>query len=183
MGSSILVYYCTCVRLWLKAEQSGPASKGNNQWVLSTQFDPSIHLVVNTLYITSFVWLHNSLVPGVHGRRKERLVSAICACAKFSQKSGKLCYFGILPHMEYAYPCYFSILPRNGNSQWQRRGILISLGLTHNLHRRRIQCPEAMDKWPCGDCFTFYSAMLPNDVLIENNKYGYVTMQNNRAMK
>ena len=33
--------------------------------------------------------VHISLVPGVHGLRKERLVSAVCACAKFSQKSGK----------------------------------------------------------------------------------------------
>ena len=40
-----------------------------------------------------------------------------------------------------------------------------------------------MDKWPCGDCFNFYSVMLRDDVLIENNKYGYVTMQNNGAMK
>ena len=34
--------------------------------------------------------------------QKEGLVSAVCACAKFSQKSGKPCYFGILLHMEYA---------------------------------------------------------------------------------
>ena len=40
-----------------------------------------------------------------------------------------------------------------------------------------------MDKWPYGDCFTFYSAVVHNDVLIENNKYGYITMQNNGAMK
>ena len=32
---------------------------------------------------------------------KERLVSAVCECAKFSKKSGKPCYFGILPRMEY----------------------------------------------------------------------------------
>ena len=31
--------------------------------------------------------------------------------------------------------------------------------------------------------FTFYSAMLHNDVLIKNNKYGWVIMQNNGAMK
>ena len=61
--------------------------------------------------------------------------------------------------------------------------VLISLGLMHNLHRWRIQCLEAMDKWPCGDCFTFYSMMLRDDILIENNKYGYVTMQNNGTMK
>ena len=41
-------------------------------------------------------------VPGVHGRRKERLASAVCACEKFSQKSGKPCYFGILLRMDYA---------------------------------------------------------------------------------
>ena len=40
-----------------------------------------------------------------------------------------------------------------------------------------------MDKWPYGDCLTFYSVMLCDDMLIENNKYGYVTMQNNGAMK
>ena len=34
-----------------------------------------------------------------------------------------------------------------------------------------------------GDCFTFYSAVVHNDVLIENNKYGYITIQNNGAMK
>ena len=34
--------------------------------------------------------------------RKERLVSAVCTCAKISQKSGKQYYFGILPRMEYA---------------------------------------------------------------------------------
>ena len=28
----------------------------------------------------------------------------------------------------------------------------------------------------------FYSTMLRNDVLIENNKYGYVTMQNNEIV-
>ena len=53
----------------------------------------------------------------------------------------------------------------------------------HNLHRRRIQCLEAMDKLPCGDCFTCYSMMVRIDVLIESNKYGYVTIQNNGAMK
>ena len=33
---------------------------------------------------------------------------------------------------------------------------------------------EAMDKWPCGDCFTFYFTMLRNDILIENSKYDYI---------
>ena len=33
------------------------------------------------------------------------------------------------------------------------------------------------------NCFTFYSVMLRDDVLIENNKYGCVIMQNNEAMK
>ena len=94
--------------------------------------------------------------------RKERLVSAICACIKFSQKYGK--------------PCYFGILPRNGHLQQQWWWVLISLGLTHNLHRRRIQWMEAMEKWTCGDCFTFYSVMLHYDVLIENNKFGCVIM-------
>ena len=56
-------------------------------------------------------------------------------------------------------------------------------GLTHNPHRRRIQCVESMGKWPCDVCFTFYSLMMRDDVLIKNNKYGYVTMQNNGAMK
>ena len=46
--------------------------------------------------------LQYSLIPGIHRRRKERLVSAVCACTKFSLKSEKPCYFGILPHMEYA---------------------------------------------------------------------------------
>ena len=113
----------------------------------------------------------------------ECLVSAVCACVKFFQKSGKLCYFGILLRMEYAQSWYFSILPHNGHLQWQRRRVPISLGLMHNLHRRRIQCVEAMNKWPCGDHSTFYSAMVRDDVLIENNKYGYVTMQNNGAIK
>ena len=31
--------------------------------------------------------------------------------------------------------------------------------------------------------FYFYSAMLCDDVLIENIKYGYITIQNNGAMK
>ena len=74
-----------------------------------------------------------------------------------------------------------------------------------HLHRWRIQCLEAMDdhvvivcgdcftmwcltmwwliQWPCGDCFTFYSTMLRDDVLIENNKYGYMTMQNDWASR
>ena len=95
--------------------------------------------------------------PAFMDGRKEYLVSAICACVKFSQKSGK--------------PCYFGILPCNGHLQWQRQRVLISFGLMHILHRWRIQCLEAIDEWPCGDCFTFYSTMLHDDVLIENNKY------------
>ena len=79
--------------------------------------------------------------------------------------------------------CYFGILPHNGHLQWQWRRVLISLGLVHNLHKRRIQWLEAMDKWPCGDCFTFSSVMLRDDILIENNKYCCVIMQNNGAMK
>ena len=77
----------------------------------------------------------------------------------------------------------FSILPHNGYLLW--RWVLISLGLTHtcNLHRWRIQWLEALEKWPCGDCFTFYSVMLRYDVLIENNKCSYIIMQNNEAMK
>ena len=78
--------------------------------------------------------------------------------------------------------CYLSI-PHNGHLQWQWQWVLVSLGLTHNLHRWKIQSLEAVDKWPCGDCFTYYSAMLCDDVLIENNKYDYITKQNNRAMK
>ena len=46
-----------------------------------------------------------------------------------------------------------------------------------------MQCVKAMDKWPCGGCLTFYSAMVRDDILIENNKYGYVTMQNSGPMK
>ena len=114
------------------------------------------------LWPQHIAYLHASLVPGIHGRRKEHLVSAVCAYAKFSQKSGK--------------PCYFGILPYNSHLQWQWQQVLISLGLMHSLHRRRIQCLEAMDEWPCGDCFTFYSVMLCDE-------YGYVTMQNNGAMK
>ena len=40
--------------------------------------------------------------PAFTDGQKKRLVSAVCTCMKFSQKSGKPCYFGILPHMEYA---------------------------------------------------------------------------------
>ena len=36
------------------------------------------------------------------GAKRESLVSAVCACAKFSQKSEKPRYFGILPCMDYA---------------------------------------------------------------------------------
>ena len=50
--------------------------------------------------------------------------------------------------------------------QWQLQRILISLGLIHNLHRWRRQWLEALEKWPCGDCLTFYSAMLHDDVWI-----------------
>ena len=49
--------------------------------------------------------------------------------------------------------------------------VLISLGLTHNLHRQSIQWLEAIEKWPCSDCLTSYSAMLRDDVLIVNIKY------------
>ena len=76
-----------------------------------------------------------------------------------------------------------AILHHNGHLQQQWRWILISLGLMHNLHKRRIQWLEAMEKWPCGDSFTFYSVVLRDDVLIENNNYGCVIMQNNGAMK
>ena len=41
---------------------------------------------------------------------------------------------------------------------------------------------EGMEKWPCGNCFAFYYAMLRNDVLIEN-KYSIVIMQSIGAMK
>ena len=34
--------------------------------------------------ITSFSMSFFSLVPGVHGRRKEHLVSAVCACIKLT---------------------------------------------------------------------------------------------------
>ena len=41
-----------------------------------------------------------------------------------------------------------------------------------------------MKKWPCGDSFTFYSVVLRDDVLIENNNYyGCIIMQKNGAMK
>ena len=109
------------------------------------------------------------LVPGIHGQRKEHLVSAVCACVKFSKISGKLWYFGILQ--------------RNGHLQWQWRQVLISLGLTHDLHKwRSIQWLEAIEKWPCADCLTFYSVMLHDDVLLENIKYGCIIMQNNGAV-
>ena len=42
---------------------------------------------------------------------------------------------------------------------------------------------KAIEMTICGDCFTFYSAMVRDDVLFENNKYGYVTMQNNGTME
>ena len=56
----------------------------------------------------------------------------------------------------------------------------------YNLHKRiylYMQWLEAMEKWPCGHCFTCYSMILHDDVLIENNKYGCIIMQNNGAMK
>ena len=34
-----------------------------------------------------------------------------------------------------------------------------------------------------GNHFTFYPVMLYDDVLIENNRYGYITIQKNGAMK
>ena len=40
-----------------------------------------------------------------------------------------------------------------------------------------------MEKWLCGDWLTFYSTMLHDYVLIENNKYGCVIMQNNGTTK
>ena len=40
-----------------------------------------------------------------------------------------------------------------------------------------------MEKWPCGDSFTFYSVVLRDDVLIENNNYGCVIVQNNEQWK
>ena len=46
-----------------------------------------------------------------------------------------------------------------------------------------MQWLEAMGKWPCGDCFTFYSVVMRDDVLIEKNNDGCVIMQNNGAMK
>ena len=65
--------------------------------------------------------------------------------------------------------------------QWRR--VLINLGLTHNLCRWRIQWPKAMEKWPCGDCFTFSSVILHDAVLIENNQYGCVSLRNNGTLK
>ena len=107
--------------------------------------------------------------PAFTDEGKNTWFQPVCACTKFSQKSGKPCYFGILSH--------------NGHLQTQWRRVLVSLGLTHNLHRRRIQWLEAIKKWPCGDCFTFSSLMLHDDVSIENNNYGCIIMQNNGAMK
>ena len=42
-----------------------------------------------------------SVVPSIHRQWKERLVLAVCTYMKISQKSGKLCYFGILPCNNY----------------------------------------------------------------------------------
>ena len=98
------------------------------------------------IFTINKLWIVIAMYPVFTDGQKECLVSAICTCAKFSQKSGK--------------PCYFGILPRNGHLRWQRRRVLISLGLTHNLQRRRIQWLEVMDKWSCGDCFTFYSVKM-----------------------
>ena len=67
----------------------------------------SLQCLLNCLYryfvITDVPWPYFSLAsyPAFTDRRKERLVSAVCACVKFSQKSGKPCYFGILPRMDY----------------------------------------------------------------------------------
>ena len=146
-----------------------------------------VHLFVSLLGLPNWlsmlgcywVLMLISLVPSVHGWTGRMLVSAICACTKFPRNLGNhviLVFFRIWNTHNHV---YFSILLWNGHLQWQRWRVLISLGLTHNLHRQRIQWLEAMDKWPCGDCFTFYSMVLRDDVLIENNKYGYIT---NRAM-
>ena len=54
---------------------------------------------------------------------------------------------------------------------------------------RKIYTDEGYSDWKPGRndhvviVFTFYSAMLHDDVLIKNNKYGWVIMQNNGAMK
>ena len=50
-----------------------------------------------------------------------------------------------------------------GHLQRQWRWVLISLGMTHYLHRRNVQWPEAMEKWLCGDCFAFSSVILRDD--------------------
>ena len=81
--------------------------------------------------------------------------------------------------MDYAYVLFWYSSNVLWPLEWQWRWVLIGLGLMHNLHKLRIQWLEAMEKWPCGDCFTFYSVVLRNDVLIENNNYGCVIMQNN----
>ena len=54
---------------------------------------------------------------------------------------------------------------------------------------RKIYTDEGYSDWKPGRndhvviVFTFYSAMLHNDVLIKNKKYGWVIMQNDGAMK
>ena len=56
---------------------------------------------------------------------------------------------------------FFGILPRNGHLQWQWQRVLISLGLTHNLHKWRIQWLKAMEKW--GDWFSFYFVIVADN--------------------
>ena len=118
------------------------------------------------------IYVSISLVPGVHGQvERTSGLSRLRMCKIFPRNLGNHVILVFFCEWNTHNRVFYSILLRNGHLQWQRQRVLISLGLAHILDRRRIQCLEAMDKWPCGDCFTFYSAMLCDDVLIENNKY------------
>ena len=120
---------------------------------------------LNRQFASSTLALYTAFMVREWTLVEEHLVSAICACVKFSQKYGKLCYFSILPH--------------NWHSQWQ--WVLISLGLMHNLHRQTKDTVTGnhgeMTMW-----WLFYFLLCDAvrwciTCVIENNKYGYVMMQ------
>ena len=124
-------------------------------------------------------------------RRKECLVSAFCAFAKFSQKSGN-CYF-VFFSVWNTHNCVilvFSCIMATCSDRDDEFSSALVLCIIYT-DRGYMQCLEAMNKWSCGDCYAFYSVMLHDDVLIENNKYGwviichygYINMQNNGALK
>ena len=120
----------------------------------------------------------------IHGRRKECLVSRFAHAWNFPRNLGNcgiLVFSRIWITHNRVILVFFRLMATHSDSDGEFLSALI--GLMHNPHKERIQWPEAMEKWPCGDCFTFYSVVLHDDVLIENNKYGCVIMQNNGAMK